>query len=190
MGEPLRVLIVTDNEDDARVMLRELINGGYNTTHARVDSAEDMSTALNSQRWDVILSDYVVPHVFSAPEALMLLQKSELNVPLIVVSGIGAEGAVEATMKGCADGYIKKDNLAQLAPAVERALEEAKARQQQKQADKAVREGAERFRRWTNATSDAIVMADSEGRVRKYPFTPSFQVTFCKGSNLLRNAKG
>jgi len=105
MGEPLRVLIVEDLEDDALLVIRELERGGYDTTFERVETAEDMTAALEKQSWDIIIADYRLPH-FSAPEALELFNKSGIDLPFIVISGtIGEETAV-ATMKAGAHDYL------------------------------------------------------------------------------------
>src|SRR5262249_13196169 len=59
------------------------------------------------------------------------------EVPFLFVSGtIGEERAVEGLKKGAAD-YVHKDNLAGLVPAVQRALREAREREERrKQAEK------------------------------------------------------
>ncbi len=46
MGKPLRVLIVEDSEDDARLLLRELSRGGFEPACERVEDADAMSGAL------------------------------------------------------------------------------------------------------------------------------------------------
>ena len=69
----LRVLIVDDSEDDAKLMIRQLHKGGYDPKWERVETAEAMEAALDREQWDVILCDYKMPH-FSAPAALKLVQ--------------------------------------------------------------------------------------------------------------------
>ena len=65
----LRILMVEDTEDDALLLLREIQNGGYSVDCERVETAEDMKSALDEEAWDVVISDYSLPH-FSAPQAL------------------------------------------------------------------------------------------------------------------------
>lgn len=135
MNKPLRVLIVEDSADDAELLLLELRCGGYDPTFERVDTPEAMTTALDKQTWDVILSDYVMPH-FSGLVALELLKEKGLDLPFIVVSGkIGEDIAVEA-MKAGAHDYIIKNNLKRLATAVERELGEAEVHKARRQAEK------------------------------------------------------
>ena len=150
MPKPLRVLIVEDSEDDARLLLRAIEHQGYDPVSERVDSAEAMTAALDKGTWEVVLCDYSMPG-FSAPAALSALQKAELDLPFIVVSGtIGEEQAVEMMRAGAHD-YLLKDDLARLVPAIERELEEAENRRQRNEAEEAVRKSADQFRRLVEA---------------------------------------
>lgn len=42
MSTPLKVLIIEDNEDDAVLLMRELKRGGYDVTHKRLETADDL----------------------------------------------------------------------------------------------------------------------------------------------------
>ena len=128
MNTPLHALIVEDSEDDAFLLLRELQKGGFTTVSERVETPEAMAAALEKQAWDVIISDYVMPH-FDGLSALKLLQGKKLDIPFIIVSGkIGEETAVEAMKTGAHD-YLTKGNLQKLATAVRRELQNAEVRQ-------------------------------------------------------------
>lgn len=132
MGKPLHLLIVEDCEDDADLVLIQLRRGGYSPIFRRVDNPADMACALEQQRWDLIISDYVMPR-FSGLAALALIRAKQIDVPFIVVSGkIGEDVAVEA-MKAGAHDYIMKGNLARLVPAIERELREASVRRERRQ---------------------------------------------------------
>ncbi len=145
MGKPLRVLIVEDSEDDAILVIHELKRGGYDVTFKRVEPAEALTAALDQQAWDIILSDYRLPH-FSAPESLALLHQSSLDLPFIVISGtIGEETAVEM-MKAGAHDYLMKGNLTRLVPAVERELHDAEVRKERKRADYDLKERMKELR--------------------------------------------
>jgi len=124
-------LVVEDIEDDALLLLRELARGGYATTHTRVDTEQAMVAAL-AEPWDIILSDYTMPH-FSAPAALDVLNQSGYDIPFVVISGnVGEEAAVEAMRAGARD-YIMKDRLGRLNVVVERELHEAGLRRRRQQ---------------------------------------------------------
>jgi diguanylate cyclase (GGDEF)-like protein len=135
--KPLRALIVEDSEDDTALLLRELRRGGYDPSHIRVETAETMSAELSTRAWDIVFSDFSMPH-FNAFEALTLLRDTGIDLPFIIVSGtIGEDRAVTA-MKAGAHDYILKGNLKRLVPAVERELREARIRQEHRQADETI----------------------------------------------------
>ncbi len=142
MVDALRVLVVEDSEDDALLITREISRGGYEPVFEQVETAITMKDALAKGKWDIIISDYVMPG-FSGLEALNLLNKSGLDLPFIIVSGnIGEDIAVEA-MKDGAHDYILKGNLSRLVPAIERELREAETRRQRKMADDALQRAYE-----------------------------------------------
>ena len=124
---PLRVLIVEDVERDAELLLGELKRGGFEVSSERVDTREAMVAALDRQTWDLVLSDYTLPH-FSAPAALALVKERALDLPFIIVSAtVGEETAVEAMRSGARD-FMAKGRLARLIPAIERELRDAALR--------------------------------------------------------------
>ena len=148
------MLVVEDSEADAELLLHELTKAGYKPTARRVDSAPAMEAALSQDQWDLILSDYVLPQ-FSGIEALKILQRRSLDIPFIVVSGkIGEEVAVEALKAGAHD-YLLKDRLGRLAPAIERELRDAAQRRKRREADQALRESEERYRRLVESSPEA-----------------------------------
>ena len=123
MGQPLRLLLIEDSQDDAELLLRSLRRGGYELTAQRVASSEEVCAALDHSTWDLVISDYVMPG-FGGLEALDLCKQRGLEAPFIIVSGhIGEEVAV-AALKAGANDYVMKDRLARLGPAIERALQE------------------------------------------------------------------
>lgn len=137
MTTPLRVLVVEDSEDDTELLLHELRRGGYDLTHTRVDLAERMSAELFGHTWDIVISDFSMPH-FNAFAALELLHSTQKDIPFIIVSGtIGEDRAVTAMKLGAHD-YILKGNLKRLVPAVERELREAHSRQKRREADETI----------------------------------------------------
>ena len=148
MGIPLRVLLIEDSEDDAALLLLELRRGGYKTTHERVDTPAALHTALDNQKWDLVISDHSMPH-FSGGEALQLLRQKESEVPFIFVSGTMGEEAAVAALKNGAQDYLMKSNLKRLVPAVQRELREA-----ERTASEAVAIGRDTDFWWTG---DALV---------------------------------
>jgi PAS domain S-box-containing protein len=140
MNKPLLVLIVEDSEDDVLLMVRALKDGGYEPEYLRVETAEAMRSVLREKTWDVILSDYRLPR-FDGLAAIALLKETDLDIPLIVVSGaIGEETAVECMRSGAQD-YVMKGNISRLASAVDRELKHAVSRVQRRRADEELKVG-------------------------------------------------
>src|ERR1044072_4427977 len=150
MGTHLRILLIEDSEDDARLVLREIQHGGYDVEFERVETADAMRVALARQAWDLIICDFSLPH-FSAPNALELLKKSRLDLPFIIVSGtIGAESAVNALKAGAHD-FIIKGNFARLIPAIQRELKEAEVRHERRERERELEAIASVSSKWRTA---------------------------------------
>lgn len=137
MSKSLRVLNIEDSESDALLLLHELRKGGYEPEFMKVDTSDEMKTALKGNIWDVVISDYVMPG-FSGLDALKLLKESGLDLPFIIVSGKIGEDIAVGAMKAGAHDYIVKGNLARLVPAIERELRDAETRRQRRKADEAL----------------------------------------------------
>lgn len=160
----LAVLVVEDSEDDTLLIVRELQRRGYILTYRRVDNREEMSAALESHPWHLIIADYNLPH-FNALDALKLLQDKQLDLPFIIVSGSIGEDTAVAAMKAGAHDYLMKDNLTRLVPAVERELREAQERQKRREAEQALRDSERRFRSLIENALDIITVLDEAGTI-------------------------
>jgi PAS domain S-box-containing protein len=162
----MNILIIDDSEDDARLIIRELRNSGYEPDFKRIDTAEEMKAALAEKVWDIILSDYSMPS-FSGITALEILKGSGLDLPFIIVSGkIGEETAVEL-MKAGAHDYILKDNLSRLSPAIEREIQEAGERRRRRDAEAELVKAKEEWERTFDAITDPIMILDTGHRIVK-----------------------
>ena len=138
MKNPINVLIIEDNQDDAQLEIEELKGGGFDIVFKIIETRQAMREALNNKPWDCIIADFALPQ-FSGLEALEELKQTGMDIPFILISGtIGEETAV-AAMKAGAHDYIMKNNLSRLIPAFERELREARVRDQKRQADVALK---------------------------------------------------
>jgi DNA-binding NtrC family response regulator len=159
----LRVLIVDDSDDDAKLIIRQLRNGGYDPKWERVDTAEAMKSVLESQQWDVILCDYKMPR-FSAPAALKIVQEKKIDVPFIIVSGDIGEDTAVAAMKSGAHDFLMKDKLAKLVVAIERETREAKIRQEKQTADEMLKRSEENFHHSLDNSPLGIRIVSADGK--------------------------
>ena len=166
MGNPLRVLIVEDSDDDTQILLREMERGGYNPVYQRVETDTAMREALYEQYWDIVIADYSLPH-FSAPAALALLKEAGPDIPFIVVSGaIGEETAV-AVMKLGANDYVMKDNLPRLIPAIEREIRDAVVRREHRLAEERLKQAAQEWRTTFDSIAEWVSIHDRDFRITR-----------------------
>jgi len=119
----LNVLIVEDSRADQELTLRELRRGGFTVTSTLAQTAEEFVNLLHENIPDVVLADYNLGQ-WRGMEAIEILRKEGMDVPVILVSGaLGDINAVECIKQGATD-YVLKDSLARLPIAIRRALHE------------------------------------------------------------------
>ncbi len=134
---PLRLLQVEDTEDDAALVNAALARSGYHVFARRVETASDLRRELEGSDWDLVIADYTMPG-FSGTKALAIVRELQPDLPFIFVSGTIGEDTAVAAMRTGAHDYIMKDNLARLAPAVDRELREASVRRERHLANQRV----------------------------------------------------
>jgi len=156
----LRVLIVEDSPRDAELVIREIRRGYPDLRWKRVETVEEMQTALLIEAWDLVVSDFSLPHS-DGFGALAVLQQTGLDLPFIIVSGtIGEETAVAAMRAGAHD-YLMKDKLAHLVPAIRRELDNAQVRTSARAAHLTLRTSELRYRRLFESAQDGILILDA-----------------------------
>ena len=162
--QTLRVLMIEDVEDDALLTFRELKRNGFDPVYERVETAPAMKKALLEKQWDIILCDYKMPF-FSAPQAIALLKKMKMDIPIIIVSGnIGEETAIECMRLGAQD-YIMKTNLSRLCPAIIRECEDAKTRGKKRLAEELLIQSEEKYRIILENIEDGYYEVDLAGNL-------------------------
>jgi len=140
------VLHVEDNEMDAELVAQALRTGGFTASVVVVQAEAEFEKQLRSHRPDVVLADYNLPQ-WKGMEALEVLRREGLDIPLILVSGaLGDVTAVECIKQGATD-YVLKDGLARLPQAVQRALHEKRMLRSRRQAEEALARKVEELAR-------------------------------------------
>lgn len=161
MNDSLKVLIVEDSPLAAEAIMRSLREVGYELTAPLVvDNPAELTEALTTRSWDVVISDYVMP-TFDGTQALEIYQRHKLDVPFICVSGeIGEEKAAEVIRSG-AHNYVSKSHLSRLGRVVKGELAAAVERKERRH----VAELAARMAAIVEGTSDAIFSRDMAGTI-------------------------
>jgi PAS domain S-box-containing protein len=141
----LRFLLLEDSQLDAELIQAVLQEANFQFDLQQVQSEAAYLNALETQTFDLILSDYSLPG-FDGVAALRIAQQRCSETPFIFVSAtLGEELAIE-TLKSGATDYVLKQRLERLAPAIRRALREAKERQDRQRAETALREAKDLYR--------------------------------------------
>jgi PAS domain S-box-containing protein len=158
MNEVLNVLCLEDSPRDAEIMRELLIDAGYDLNMDCTASEKEFVAFLRSHKYDIILSDFKLPG-FDGFTALRWSVEICPDVPFICISGtLGEETAVELLKKGAVD-YILKDRLVRLPSAIQRALDEAKAKESRQQAENKVREMQILLQASIESPKDMIVLS-------------------------------
>ncbi|MEG4066908.1 PAS domain S-box protein [Microcoleus sp. Pol11C2] len=157
----LSILLVEDSPLDAELIEAYLMDGGLQFSLVCVETREDFATALEKQRFDIILADYMLP-CFNGIAALEIAHTTCPGVPFIFVSAtLGEEVAIE-TLKSGATDYVLKRRLIRLVPSIERALREVQERNDRKQAEAQQQESEARFRIMADTAPVMIWMSGTD----------------------------
>ena len=108
MKNPIRVLIIEDDQNDAKLEIEELRRGGYDILFEQIENRKALIEALKIKTWDFIISDYSMPQ-FNGLEALAELKETGMDIPFILISGTVGEETAVAIMKAGAPSLLKKD---------------------------------------------------------------------------------
>ncbi|HDP98650.1 MAG TPA: PAS domain S-box protein [bacterium] len=132
--EDLRILYLEDNIIDVELVTATLKANQLKSQMVHVTNRSDFISALESNKFDIILCDYALPG-YSGKQALKFVRQRFPDLPFIFVSGtLGEESAIDTLRSGATD-YVLKQGLSRLAPAIRRAIKESKERQERKQAE-------------------------------------------------------
>jgi diguanylate cyclase (GGDEF)-like protein len=127
----VRLLFIEDEKLEVELATRQLRRDGLAHESMRVETEQELRDSLHAFAPDLILSDFSLPQ-FDGLSALRIVREVAADVPFIFLSGtIGEERAIGALRSGAVD-YVIKGNLARLAPAIRRALEEAATRRERR----------------------------------------------------------
>ena len=137
-GTAIDLIVVEDAAVDAELAVDALRAAGLIPTLRRVEDEAAFTAALAARLPDAILSDWSLPR-FSGRRALQIAHERCPAVPFIFVSGTIGETAVIAALREGAVDYVFKDQLAQLAPVLNRALNEAQTLSALRQSEAEIR---------------------------------------------------
>jgi signal transduction histidine kinase len=136
-GEGMRLLVVEDSPLDYELLLATLQREGIDVQSQRVQTAQQLAEALESRRWDAVISDHQLQDL-SGQQAIELVRARQLHCPFIIVSSVTGEDVAVVAMRRGADDYLVKGRLARLVPALFNAIATADARRERAEAREAL----------------------------------------------------
>jgi len=120
-GEPLRVLVIDDEEPHAEAVAESLTRVGYECTIATSGAAG--ARKIEDEEFDVVLTDLRMEDM----DGLAILRAAKQELPdaeVVVITGYGdVKTAVEAMKEGAANYLIKPVDMGELRANVDRAAE-------------------------------------------------------------------
>ncbi len=118
----IKILFLEDNPADIEMELYELRKGGFDVCHHIARNRKDFLDHLQRIDCDIIIADYSLPDI-TGIEAIHLCQQTNIDIPVILITGEGnVQVAVDSLRTGAID-YILKKNITGLAARVSRALD-------------------------------------------------------------------
>ena len=117
---PMPTILIVDDDAAIRGMLYDLLSEKYECNTASM--AEEALQYLEVEKYDAILTDLAMPGL-TGFDLLKRVQQTDLETPVIFISGRGAEQDPEDLIELGAFAYVTKPfNLEEIEEVVERAL--------------------------------------------------------------------
>lgn len=152
---PLKVLILEDNTFDAEIIIRYLQKADLNFIHHITDNKDIFISLITDFKPDIILSDFNLPS-FTGIEALDIIKKQHIYIPVIIITGSLNEEVAADCIKSGAYDYILKDNIKRLPFAIQSALEHKNLKEEKENALLILTQNEENFRLLAENATDVI----------------------------------
>ena len=159
----IKILHLEDDPNDSQLVQLALKRANVIFDYFFADNEKDYLFYLESQKIDLILSDYHLPD-YSGSEALELAKNKYPHIPFVFVSGtMGEEVAIDSLLNGATD-YVLKNKMERLGSAVHRAFKEAQERKARQKAEKALLQSEENFNRSISESPLGIRIVSVDGK--------------------------
>ena len=168
LATPLRLLVLEHDMADVELCVHALEAAGFDVHADVVATAADFRRHVLATTYDIVLADFRLPS-WTGMDAVRELRSLRIDTPLILVTGtLGDERAVDCVRGGAAD-YVLKENVGRLSIAVQRAIEEHRAKAELARAqtltqefEVQAREREERFAQLADSISEVFYLVDAD----------------------------
>jgi PAS domain S-box-containing protein len=156
----ISVLFLEDNLDDAELCLHYLKKSGYEVVSEVVSDPTRFRDRIGEGAWDVVIADYNLGQ-FTALDALEYCKERGLDLPFIVLTGMGSEElAVESIRLGALD-YLRKDAMKFIGHRLDHALKDWQNRQEIQKLTRRIQDLA----RFPETNPNPVIRVESSGRI-------------------------
>ncbi len=165
------ILHIEDNPADAELIRFELENYLPQLTLKHVSNKADFIQELDSQSYDLVLSDFNVPG-FEGPDIFATFREYDLSTPFVFVSGtITGQTAVEIMRDGVTD-YVLKENISKLPLVVDRTIRKARESERERLSEQQLFESEKRYRTLFENINEGLIHIQPGGAIEM--INPSF----------------
>lgn len=123
--KPKKILFCEDTIGDVELMKNELKKANMKYEYRWVDTKEEYLIEIKEFVPDVIVCDYSLP-TFTGMDALLLLKKSELKIPFILVTGNLSEQLALDFLEEGVDDFLVKSSFGRVPTAIRKAIAKKK----------------------------------------------------------------
>lgn len=164
MDLTLRILVVEPSGTDSMLALKALHTNGYHQMYKRVETPQDLISALKDDPWDIVIVDVGILQ-FDEESVLKIINESELDVPCLILSEqIGQQRRVRTIKDGFSQN-INLDSLNQFIPSIKGEVHDVLLSNLYKEAERDYRDQKEWFRVTLSSIGDAVITTDVNSNI-------------------------
>jgi two-component system OmpR family response regulator len=102
----MRILLIEDEQDMARYLIKALNEIQYEVTHAS-DAATGLDLAL-SEQWDLLIADRMLPYEQDGLEIVKAVREAGKQFPVLILSALASIGERVRGLREGGDDYLTK----------------------------------------------------------------------------------
>jgi len=155
MPEKLRLFIVEDDDDVAFLMRKSLERAGHEATVCHTGA--DALIVLTNSQFDLVLLDQQLPDILGI-DLLHRITREGINVPVLMITGVGTEDLAAQVLRAGALDYIVKDRPLTFLADLPKRVQESVTRHRLQQTNRLLIEALESAR-------DGVCITDVHGSI-------------------------
>lgn len=160
------ILHIDDSRDDLELTRIQLHRRDKSLRIVSAESADHAIALLEGQRFDIIICDYQMPG-FDGLDFLRMIRERDEDIPFAFLTGQGSEDVAAEAMRSGADAYYTKEigfaHYQRLLMTIHQLVEAHREKLKKTQAEAALRESEERYRRIVQTAEEGIWSVDRRG---------------------------